>query len=93
MTITGNSSPWREVKVYQVFDAGANRWRAYAYVATEAANSGIQIIDMSGLPQTAGLAADEPRHELAAHAVRLEHRLRDECGAAGPDADAVRCRQ
>ncbi len=57
VTIPGNSSPWREVKVYQVFDTGANRWRAFAYVATEAANSGIQTIDMSGLPLTAGLAS------------------------------------
>ena len=57
VTIQGNSSPWREVKVYQVFDAGANRWRAFAYVTTEAANSGIQVIDMSGLPLTAGLAS------------------------------------
>jgi choice-of-anchor B domain-containing protein len=40
VTVPGNPSPWREVKVYQTFDAGANRWRAYAYVATEAANSG-----------------------------------------------------
>jgi choice-of-anchor B domain-containing protein len=56
-TIPGNSSPWREVKVYQVFDAGENRWRAFAYVTTEAANSGIQVIDLSGLPATAGLAS------------------------------------
>ncbi|HSC13567.1 MAG TPA: choice-of-anchor B family protein [Gammaproteobacteria bacterium] len=57
ITIPGNSSPWREVKVYQVFDAGAQRWRAYAYVTTEAANSGLQTIDLSGLPQTASLAS------------------------------------
>jgi choice-of-anchor B domain-containing protein len=57
VTIPGNPSPWREVKVYQAFDAGANRWRAYAYVTTEAANSGLQTIDLSGLPQTAALAA------------------------------------
>jgi choice-of-anchor B domain-containing protein len=57
VTVAGNSSPWREVKVYQVRDTVANRWRAYAYVTTEAANSGMQIIDMSGLPQTAALAA------------------------------------
>ena len=56
-TIPGNASPWREVKVYQVRDAAANRWRAYAYVTTEAANSGIQTIDMSGLPQAAALAS------------------------------------
>jgi choice-of-anchor B domain-containing protein len=57
ITIPGNASPWREVKVYQVRDTSANRWRAYAYVTTEAANSGLQTIDMSGLPQTAGLAS------------------------------------
>jgi choice-of-anchor B domain-containing protein len=56
-TIQGNSSLWREVKVYQVFDTPANRWRAYAYVSTEAANSGVQTIDMSGLPLSAALAS------------------------------------
>jgi choice-of-anchor B domain-containing protein len=54
ITIPGNPSPWREVKVYQMHDGV--RWRAYAYVTTEAANSGLQAIDMSGLPQTAALA-------------------------------------
>jgi choice-of-anchor B domain-containing protein len=54
VTIPGNASPWREVKVYQMYDGV--RWRAYAYVTTEAANSGLQTIDMSGLPQTAALA-------------------------------------
>ncbi len=57
VTIPGNPSPWREVKVYQVRDTAANRWRAYAYVTTEAANSGLQTIDLSGLPLTAALAA------------------------------------
>jgi choice-of-anchor B domain-containing protein len=57
ITISGNSSPWREVKVYQARDVAANRWRAYAYVTTEAANSGLQTIDMSGLPQSAVLAS------------------------------------
>jgi choice-of-anchor B domain-containing protein len=57
VTIPGNPSPWRELKIYQVFDSSANRWRAYAYVTTEAANSGVQTIDLSGLPQTAVLAS------------------------------------
>jgi choice-of-anchor B domain-containing protein len=56
-TIAGNASPWREVKIYQVYDSAAMRWRAYAYVSTEAANSGLQTIDLSGLPQTATLAS------------------------------------
>jgi choice-of-anchor B domain-containing protein len=57
VTVVGNPSPWREVKVYQVRDDAAGRWRAYAYVTTEAANSGLQTIDLSGLPLTAGLAS------------------------------------
>lgn len=56
-TIPGNSSAWREVKVFQTFDSTAQRWRAYAYVSTEAANSGLQTIDMSGLPSSAALAS------------------------------------
>ena len=56
VTIPGNPSPWREVKIYQSFDAGSNRFRAYAYITTEAPNSGLQVIDLSGLPATATLA-------------------------------------
>lgn len=56
VTIPGNDSPWREVKIFQTFDAGANRWRAWAYVTTEAPNSGLQVVDLSGLPSTATLA-------------------------------------
>ncbi len=57
VTIPGNPSAWREVKVYQVHDPVALRWRVYAYVTTEAANSGLQTIDMSGLPNSAALAS------------------------------------
>ncbi len=56
VTIPGNPSPWREVKIYQSFDAGSNRFRAFAYITTEAPNSGLQVIDLSGLPATATLA-------------------------------------
>ena len=56
VTIPGNPSAWREVKIYQSFDAGSNRFRAYAYITTEAPNSGLQVIDLSGLPATATLA-------------------------------------
>ncbi len=44
------------MKVYQYFDGGSNRYRAYAYVTTEASGSGLQVIDLSGLPATATLA-------------------------------------
>jgi choice-of-anchor B domain-containing protein len=55
-TVPGNASAWREVKIYQHFDAIANRWRAYAYISTEAPGSGLQVIDLSGLPSSVALA-------------------------------------
>lgn len=49
-TVTGPTSQWREVKVYQYRDEAANRWKAYAYISTEAgANVGLQIIDLNRL--------------------------------------------
>lgn len=55
-TVAGNSSLWREVKIYQHRDTAANRYRAYAYISTEAPGSGLQVIDLSGLPNTVSLA-------------------------------------
>jgi choice-of-anchor B domain-containing protein len=55
-TVPGNSSQWREVKIYQYRDTTANRYRAYAYISTEAPGSGLQVIDLSGLPNTVSLA-------------------------------------
>jgi choice-of-anchor B domain-containing protein len=56
VTIPGPNSSWREVKIYQHFDGVGNRYRAYAYVTTEANGAGLQVIDLSGLPATAALA-------------------------------------
>lgn len=55
-TVPGNASLWREVKIYQHRDTVANRYRAYAYISTEASGSGLQVIDLSGLPNTVSLA-------------------------------------
>jgi choice-of-anchor B domain-containing protein len=56
-SVPGNNSSWREVKILQRFDAAANRYRAYAFISTEAPGSGLQIIDLSGLPNSIALAA------------------------------------
>jgi choice-of-anchor B domain-containing protein len=55
-TIPGVTSQWREVKVYQFRNTLANRWDAYAYITTEGAG-GIQIIDLTQLPNSVSLAA------------------------------------
>ena len=93
VTIAGNPSPWREVKVYQVFDAGANRWRAYAYVDDRSREQRRADDRPVGAAADGRARVDEHGHELAAHAVRLEHRLCDERRVAGPTPDAVRRRQ
>ena len=54
-TIAGMSSTWRDIKVYQYFDAGSSRYRAYAYVTTEA-RQGLQVIDLTELPTRVTLA-------------------------------------
>lgn len=55
-TVAGNMSSWREVKIYQHRDVTTNRYRAYAYISTEAPGSGLQVIDLSGLPNSVALA-------------------------------------
>jgi choice-of-anchor B domain-containing protein len=54
--VPGNPSLWREVKVYQAADPGDGPHRAYAYITTEAPDSGLQILDLSGLPGSVTLA-------------------------------------
>ena len=47
-SISGLSSSWRDIKVYQYFNTSTLRWRAYAYSTTEA-NEGLTIIDLNDL--------------------------------------------
>jgi choice-of-anchor B domain-containing protein len=56
-TIPGVTSQWREVKIYQFWNASANRWDGYAYITTEGTGGGIQIIDLTQLPTSVALAA------------------------------------
>jgi choice-of-anchor B domain-containing protein len=53
-TISGVSSSWRDVKVYQYFDEALNLWQAYAYATTEG-NEGVTIIDLNKLPNSISL--------------------------------------
>jgi choice-of-anchor B domain-containing protein len=47
---TGSSTTWRDIEIYQVFDASAQRWRAYAYVTADAVQDVLMLLDLSGLP-------------------------------------------
>ncbi len=50
--VDGQPAGWRDVKVYQLRDEAAGRWRAYAYVTTDGATDGLFVIDLSGLPHS-----------------------------------------
>ncbi len=59
--IAGPTSPWRNIKVY----------KNYAYISTENRNTeqgaGLQIVDLSGLPDTAALIRTDTNTFISAH--------------------------
>jgi choice-of-anchor B domain-containing protein len=68
--VPGPNSLWREVKTYQFWSAAERRYRAYAYVTSEAATAGLQILDLSSLPYSVSLAATYREFDTA-HTVTL----------------------
>ncbi|KXJ58297.1 MAG: Na-Ca exchanger/integrin-beta4 [Alteromonas sp. Nap_26] len=53
--VNGQSTSWRDIKVYQHFDPQANRWRAYAYASADSVTEGFTIIDLNDLPNSVSL--------------------------------------
>jgi len=53
-SISGNNSIWRDIKAYQCKDDSTGQHKAWAYVTTEA-NQGLQVIDLSDLPNSISL--------------------------------------
>ncbi|MDU0112572.1 choice-of-anchor B family protein [Psychrosphaera aquimarina] len=53
--ISGSNAIWRDIKVYQYYDASLVKWQAYAYVSTDGATNGVAIINLSDLPNSAKL--------------------------------------
>lgn len=68
--IPAGISTWRDIKVYQHFDEVDQRYKAYAYITTEAAQ-GLQIVDLTELPNEVTLAATRSGDFTRAHNVYL----------------------
>ena len=49
--IPGQSTTWRDIKVFQSWDDAMGRWHAYAYVTSDNATEGLVVIDLGQLPQ------------------------------------------
>ena len=48
--VDGQATTWRDIKVYQFWNAGEGRWNAYAYVTADNASDGLFILDLTELP-------------------------------------------
>ncbi len=70
--VAGAQSGWRDIKVYQYHDANLGRYRAYAYVTTEGVQ-GLQILDLTELPERVSLATVRNDDLLTAHNVYLSN--------------------
>lgn len=66
--VSGANSGWRDVKVYQFYDAEALHWRAYAYATAESdASEGLTIIDLNGLSQQQVSVVERQQSDRSAH--------------------------
>lgn len=50
--IDGQVTTWRDIKIYQFWNAADGRWNAYAYVTADNASDGLFIIDLTRLPHS-----------------------------------------
>jgi choice-of-anchor B domain-containing protein len=50
--VDGQTTTWRDIKVYQFWNAADARWNAYAYVTADNASDGLFVIDLTQLPHS-----------------------------------------
>ncbi|GGO67256.1 choice-of-anchor B family protein [Bowmanella pacifica] len=60
--IAGQSTLWRDIKVYQYFDPQLGVWQAYAYATADAVSEGLSIIDLNQLPTQVSLVKRQTLH-------------------------------
>ena len=70
--ISGPSTTWRDIKVYQRYNTTNLSWEAYAYVTADNAAQGTWVIDLNQLPESISLAATD-RTDLSAHNVYISN--------------------
>jgi choice-of-anchor B domain-containing protein len=67
--IDGQSTFWRDIKVYQYFNAAEDRWNAYAYIVADSTTDGLFVIDLTELPHRVFQSSAFTDTFLAAHNV------------------------
>lgn len=69
--IDGQATSWRDIKVYQFFNAAENRWNAYAYVVADSTSDGLFVIDLTELPHRVFRSGAFTNRFFSAHNVFL----------------------
>ena len=69
-TISGASTTWRDIKVYQYFDSSIGAWQAYAYATIDGKTDYVTIIDLNQLPNSISLV-EKNRVVTQAHNVYI----------------------
>lgn len=70
--ISGQSTLWRDIKVYQYFEPQLGVWQAYAYATADSVTEGLTIIDLNQLPERVSLVKRQALHN-AAHNVYISN--------------------
>ena len=70
--ITSENTVWRDLKTYQYFDHGRQRWMSYAYVTADAASVGTMILDLNLLPERV-IQISEERTDTSAHNIYISN--------------------
>jgi len=68
--IEGQTTTWRDIKVYQYYDAARQRFQAYAYSGGDSISEGLSIIDLSDLPNSIKLVA-RTNDDVSSHNVYI----------------------
>ncbi|MGJ8681199.1 choice-of-anchor B family protein, partial [Paraglaciecola sp.] len=71
-SITGQSTTWRDIKVYQFFSDTLNKWQAYAYVSADDVSQGFTIIDLNDLANDISIHRRQI-DDLAAHNIYISN--------------------
>ncbi len=68
--VDGQSTTWRDIKVYQFWNGAEGRWNAYAYITADSASDGLFILDLTALPHSISRVSYSSDF-LAAHNIYL----------------------
>lgn len=69
-SVSGNSTTWRDIKVYQFYSNTLNKWQAFAYATADSSSEGLTIIDLNSL-ETGVTLVNRQLNDPSAHNIYI----------------------